>query len=220
MNLRGLFLRIRALVASRRVERELHEELTFHIECETQKHIAAGLSPDQARTRARARFGAVPLAADQCRDARGTGFVEDVARDVLYALRTFRRAPLAALTIVATVSLGLGLIAAAFTLYSAFFLRGDAVRNVSELAAVERPAPSPVEGAPRANADALSFTRAEYEAMRRETNVFTDAVAMLRPVRTRIDGRLVTGALVSGNFFETLGVHAALGRPLSTGDDE
>ena len=220
MNLRDLFLRIRALVAPYRVERELHEELAFHIERETQKHIAAGLSPIHARTRALARFGAVPLAADQCRDARGTGFVEDVARDILYALRTCRRAPLAALTIVATVALGLGLIATAFTLYSAFFLRSDAVQNASELVAVERLASSPVEGSTRGRADALSFTRAEYEAMRRETSVFTDAVAMLRPVRTRIEGRLVTGSLVSGNFFQTLGVRAVLGRALMPGDDE
>jgi len=220
MNLRDLFLRIRALTAPHRVERELHEELTFHIERETQKHIAAGLSPVHARTRALARFGAVPLAADQCRDARGTGVVDDVARDILYALRTFRRAPLAALTIVATVALGLGLIAMAFTLFSAFFLRSDAVQHASELVAVERLARSAVEGSTPARADALSFTRAEYEAMRRETSVFTDAVAMLRPVRTRIEGRLVTGSLVSGNFFQTLGVQAALGRPLVTGDDE
>ena len=79
-----------------------------------------GLSPADARTRALARFGSVPLAADQCRDARGTGFVDDLARDILYAFRTFRRAPLAALTIVATVALGLGLVAVVFTVYNVF----------------------------------------------------------------------------------------------------
>ena len=63
MNLRDLFLRIRALVAPHRVECELDEELSFHIDRETQKHIAAGLSAADARTRARARFGPVPLAA-------------------------------------------------------------------------------------------------------------------------------------------------------------
>jgi hypothetical protein len=110
MNLRDLFLRLRALVAPHRVERELDEELAFHIERETQKHIAAGLSPADARTRARARFGPVPLAADQCRDARGTAVVDDLTRDILYAFRTFRRAPLTAITIVATVALGLGVI--------------------------------------------------------------------------------------------------------------
>ena len=152
MNLHDLKLRVRALIAPRRVERELDEELAFHLERETQKHIANGLSPADARTRARARFGSVPLAADQCRDARGTAFVDDLARDILYAFRTFRRAPLAALTIVATVALGLGLVTVVFTVYNIFFLRVDAVRNPGELFAVERPT------APGADAS-LPFTR-------------------------------------------------------------
>lgn len=111
MNLRDLKLRVRALFAPQRVERELDEELAFHIERETQKLVADGVSPGEAATRARARFGSVPLAADECRDARGTALIDDCVRDVLYAFRTFRRAPLAALTIVTTVALGLGLVA-------------------------------------------------------------------------------------------------------------
>ena len=92
-----LRLRIRALIAPRRVERELDEELAFHIECETQKNIETGLSPAEARTGARARFGSVALAADQCRDARGTAFVDALVRDVLYAFRGFSSGPLAEL---------------------------------------------------------------------------------------------------------------------------
>ena len=213
MNLRNLLLRARALLAPRRAERELGEELAFHIERETQKHVAAGLSVAEARRRALARFGPVPLVADQCRDARGLAVVDDLARDVLYAFRTFRRAPLAALTIVATVALGLGLIAVVFTFYNIAFLRVDAVRSPGELFAVERPT--------GADTDArLPFTRAEYEAMRRETSVFVDSVAMVRPVRTRIDGRLLTAGLVTGNFFQVLGVQPMLGRPLTPPDDE
>jgi putative ABC transport system permease protein len=136
MNLRNLLLRIRTRVAPRRAERELDEELAFHIERETQKHISSGLSPIDARTRALASFGPGPLAADQCRAARGTGFVDDLARDILYALRTFRRAPLSALTIVATVALGLGLVTAVFAVYSVFMLRVDAVQSPGELFAV------------------------------------------------------------------------------------
>jgi predicted permease len=213
MNLRDLFLRLRALVAPHRVERELHEELTFHIERETQKHIAAGLSPVHARTHALARFGAVPLVADQCRDTRGTGVVDDVARDILYALRSFRRAPLTAITIVATVALGLGLITVVFTIYNIAFLRVDAVRSPGELFGAERPT------APGADTW-LPFTRAEYDGIRRETDVFTDTFAMLRAVRTRSEGRPLIGALVTGNFFQALGVPAALGRPLTPDDDE
>src|SRR2546426_645944 len=118
MNLRDLFLRVRALVAPRRIERELDEELAFHLERETQKHLTNGLTPAHARTRARARFGSVPLAADQCRDVRGTAFLDALAQDIRYALTTFRRAPLAVLTIVATLALGLGLIAVVFTFYN------------------------------------------------------------------------------------------------------
>src|SRR5687768_12308634 len=98
MNGSDLKLRLRALFAPRRTNRELDDELTFHLERETQKHVANGLSPAEARIRALARFGPVPLAADQCRDARGTAFIDNLVRDIFYAFRTFRRAPLAALT--------------------------------------------------------------------------------------------------------------------------
>ena len=213
MSFRDLLLRVRALVAPRRVERELDEELAFHIERETQKQIADGLSPADARTKTLARFGSVALAADQCRDARGTAIVDALARDILYALRMFRRAPLTALTIVATVALGLGLITVVFTVYNTFFLRVDAVRNPGELFAVDRPT--------RPGASSwVPFTRPEYEALRRETGVFTDVFAMLRGVGTRIDGRPVRGTLVSGHSFHVLGVNATLGRTLTPADDE
>ena len=212
INLRNLFLRVRALAAPRRVQRELDEELAFHVECETQKNVAEGLTPSAARARALARFGSLALAADQCRDARGTGLIDDLARDILYAFRTFRRAPLAALTIVATVGLGLGLISMVFTVYNTIFLRADAVRRPGELFAVERPTGPGTDAL-------LPFTWPEYEAIRRETSVFTDAFAMLR-LRTRIEGRLVDSALVTGNFFQVLGGQAALGRPLTPADDQ
>ena len=71
----------------------------------------ARIGPAEARTRAMARFGSVTVAADQCRDARGTALLDSAVRDVVYACRSFRRAPLVALTIVTTVGLGLGLVA-------------------------------------------------------------------------------------------------------------
>jgi hypothetical protein len=159
----------------------------------------------------------VPLAADQCRDARGTGLLDDLRRDIGYAFRTFRRAPLAALTIVATVALGLGLVAVVFTVYNMFFLRVDTVRSPGELFAVEQ-----ITGRDDAD-DGIPFTRPDYDAMRRETNVFTDAFAMQSPGDpnlTRIEGRPAVAALVTGNFFQVLGVQAALGRSLIPGDDE
>ena len=214
-NLRDLLLRARALMMANRVERELDEELAFHVARETQKHIAAGLSPIEARTRAIARFGPIPLAADQCRDARGTAVIDNLTRDIVYAFRTFRRAPLAALTIVATVALGLGLVAVVFTVYTFFFLRVDAVRNPGELYAValERSTDSGTD-------EQVSLAQPEYDAMRRETGVFTDMVAMLDGGPPLVEGHLARSFLVTGNFFQVLGAQAALGRTLLPEDDQ
>lgn len=216
MKLRDLVMRVSALVARHRVERELHAELAFHIECETRKNIAEGLSPREARARALARFGSVPLAADQCRDARGVGFVDDLTRDVLYAFRTFRRSPLVALTVVATVALGLGLVAVVFTVYNSLMLRVDAVRNPGELFAVKLSR----SAGPGTDNDAVSLSPSDYAAMRDETDVFTDVVAMLDGGPPSIDGRIARPVHVTGNFFQVLGVRAALGRPLMPEDDE
>jgi MacB-like periplasmic core domain len=212
MNLRDLKLRARALFAPRRVERELDDELAFHIDREKEKLVAEGMPAAEARTRALARFGPVPLAADQCRDARGTAFVDNTVRDFLYALRTFRRAPLVAFTIVSTVALGLGLVAVAFTMLNALLFRVDAVHDVREMFAVERPRTG--------DDDRQRFTRAQFDALRRETDIFTDAYAEVSQVDAHVDGRLMFGTFVTGNFFQVLGVTAAMGRPLTPADDE
>jgi predicted permease len=140
--------------------------------------------------------------------------VDDLARDIPYALRSFRRAPLAALTIVATVALGLGLVAVVFTVYNTLFLRADAVRNPGELFAVTLEQRGP------GDESRVGFTRADYDALRRETSVFSDAFAMLEMNLTRLDGRLAMSVFVTGNFFQVLGVQPALGRPLLPEDDE
>jgi predicted permease len=211
MILRRLQLRMRAVLARRCVERDLDDELAFHIEREIQKHIASGLSPTEARTRAMARFGSVTVAADECRDARGMALVDGVVRDVLYACRSFRRAPVVALTIVTTVGLGLGLVAVVFTFLNAGLFRVDDVRNPHELFAVERQQ--------SASAEPERFTRPHYDALVRETGVFSDAFATT-DIDCRIDGRNMEGSLVTGNFFHVLGVSAARGRTLTPSDDE
>ena len=213
MMLRDLRLRARALLRPGSVERELDEELAFHIECESRKLMAGGLDAAEARRRARARFGPVPLAADGCRDQRGVSFVETLVRDVRFAFRTIRRAPAVALTVVSTIALGLGVVTVAFTFFNAFLFRVDAVRHPNELFAVERPA------RPGSRSE-IPFTRPEYEAIRQDTDVFVDVAAARPGVSTRVDGRAAVGMFVSGNFFEMLGVAAARGRALTQADND
>jgi hypothetical protein len=151
----------------------------------------------------------------------GTALVDSVVRDVLYACRSFRRAPLAALTVVTTVALGLGLVAVVFTLLNAVIFRVDEVRNPHELFAVERQR--------SASADPERFTRSQYESLVRETNVFSDAYA-IADIDSRIDaafaeasafanatadkrGKSAVGyKLVSPEFFSVLGIDIVRGR--------
>jgi hypothetical protein len=88
MTLRDLKLRIRALITPGRVEQDLHDELSFHLEREVRKLIDAGVPPDAARVQARARFGSAAVVADDCRDERGTAFVDNTLSDIRFALRS------------------------------------------------------------------------------------------------------------------------------------
>ena len=109
MTLNDLKLRARALFRPNRVEQELEEELAFHLEREARKLIDEGMTPTEARDRAQARFGSTALAADRCRDERGTAVIDHTIRDVQYAVRAFAKAPLAAFTIVVTVAIAAGI---------------------------------------------------------------------------------------------------------------
>ncbi len=136
--------------------------------------------------------------------------VDNTIRDVQYAMRTFRRGPLAAITIVVTVAIGLGVVAVLFTILNRFLFRVDSVPDISALYGVERP---------RANGDRSFLTRPQFEALRKETRVFTDAYASLHDIDVRVDGQMMAVTLVSGNFFQAVGVRSVLGRVLAPSDD-
>ena len=131
--------------------------------------------------------------------------VDNVARDLHYACRSFLRTPLVALTIATTVGLGLGLVAVVFTILNGFVFHADEVRKPHELFAVQHQ--------PLANAAQQGFTRLEYEALLRETGIFFEAfAASTAKVDAYVEGMRKEGTLVTGNFFRVLGVGAARGR--------
>jgi predicted permease len=113
------------------------------------------------------------------------------------------------LTIVGTVSIGLGAVAVLFTFLNTFLFRVDRVPGVNQFYAVRR-----AEGSDRA-----PLTRPRFEAMRRETSVFTDAYAEVSDIDLRVDARVMAVTLVSGNFFDVAGVRPSIGRALTAADD-
>ena len=204
--------RLRSLFFRDGRESDLREELQFHLESEAERLEASGMAREAARRQACQLFGGVEHIKDECREARGTAFVDDTIRDIFYALRTFKRAPLVAVTIVSTVAVGLGLVAGAFTVLNAMLFRTDGVPDVHEMFTVAR---SPTSAAERPR-----FTRAQLDALRRETSVFTDAYGEVPDIDSYVEGRLTFGTFVTGNFFQVVRVGAAIGRTLVPADDE
>ena len=86
-------LRLRALFRAGAERREFSEEVAFHIAMETARHVAAGMSPADARRAALIAFGGTDRAHEDRRDATGVRLVDDVAADIRYAVRWLRRAP-------------------------------------------------------------------------------------------------------------------------------
>src|SRR6185436_14284133 len=114
-------------------EREVDEELRFHLDMEAEKLRGAGMSDAEARRAARRVFGGVRRVREEIRDLRRTRAVELFLRDVAYGWRSLRQAPAYALTTILTVSIAVGVCAAMLTFIEAALVRPLPYRNVDRV---------------------------------------------------------------------------------------
>ncbi len=189
-------------------DRELEEELRFHIAKETEKLVAAGVSPAEASRRAHVRFGGVDRTKEEVRDAQGFRRLEDLALDVRQGLRTLAKTPVVAVVTTLSLALGIGASTAVFTIGNAFlFADPGGLAHPENLAAV-------YTSSDRGRLyDETSFQ--DYldiaAGSRSFENVAAYRMGVLNAGDARARDRIVT-ELVTGNYFAVLGVTPALGR--------
>lgn len=106
-----------------REERELEEELRFHVDMEADRQRRAGAPADAARRRGLIALGGIERTKEDVRDARGTRVLDDTMRDVAFAARTLARSPAFALVVIVTLALGIGGTTAIFSAVDATLVK-------------------------------------------------------------------------------------------------
>jgi putative ABC transport system permease protein len=212
-------LRLRSLFSGTSVDRELDEELRFHVEQQTEVNVARGMTPDAARTAALRAIGGVEQRKEQCRDMRRVSPLENVVRDLRLAIRQLRKQPGFAVTAIVSLALGIGANTAIFQLLNALSLRALPVRAPHELVEMR------LTGDGRAGRHTgrnRQISLPQYESLLKRQQAFSSMLAF-GDTRFNLsrsgEVRYVDGLWVSGNFFETLGVTPVVGRLIAPSDD-
>ncbi|MGB7846585.1 MAG: ABC transporter permease [Candidatus Acidiferrum sp.] len=204
----------RRLFHNSRAESELDRELRFHLEQQIADNLAAGMAPEEARRDALIQFGGIERVKQEVRDAHWETHVENLLRDLRYAIRSLCHDPRFALTAILALALGIGANTALFSIVNAVLLRPLPYRHAEQLVTLRESKPNFATGS-------VSFPN--FLDWRKDNRTFA-SMAVMRGGRTLTltgisDAEQVNAMLLSSGFFEQLAVNPVLGRTF-TEDEE
>jgi predicted permease len=215
--LNKLMTRLRALLRKSEMERELDEELRYHIEQQTEQNIRLGMNPEEAFHAARKAFGGVEQAKERSRDTRGVRWLDDLWQDLRYGARILWKNPGFTIVAALTLAFGIGANTAIFSLLNATLLRTLPVKDPQQLVVFTTVGPQGTDN---------SYSYRQIERFNQNNHSFTGIIIASGANRMRLTEpgtgaqvEAVQAARVSGNFFSVLGVNAAAGRTLTDADD-
>jgi len=191
------------------MESEMDAELRFHVEALAEDLVRRGVPRKESLRRARIEFGGIERAKEECRDARGTNFVESLIQDLRFALRMLRKSPGFTFVAVLTLALGIGANTAIFSILEAVLLRPLPYRDPGRLVVVADPE-APQHG---------GFLYKDFETWKSQLRSFENIAIYYRNTgisRVALTGagepEAVKAAFVSADFFPTMGIWPELGR--------
>jgi predicted permease len=222
--------------SARDSDSDLNDELRFHLEREIELNIARGMSAEEARHQALIAFGGVQQTKERVRETNRLRILEHTLQDARYALRMFGKSPGFTAVAVITLALGIGMNTAIFSLIDAVLFRALPVSHSEELVLLRwhsrhRPkihshsshgdCPNQRQGE---NQNGCSFSLPFVNMVRAQSNLLSGVAAFAGAPRLDLSGNgaatiINRAQLVSGDYFATLGVRAALGRTLGPADD-
>jgi predicted permease len=232
--LRNLGSGLRSLFRKEQVDRDLDEELRAYQEMAAEEKIKDGMSRKEALRAVRLERGSLDVSKEIVRSGGWESFVETCWQDLRFSLRMLRKSPGFTTVAVLTLALGIGANTAIFSLIDAALLRSLPVRDPQRLVVFQWTAHKPpnTKGEYRympcppvsaTGEHGCSFSYPMFEQFRSLRDTFSDAIALGGDIGLNLRGngpvRIVRGELVSGGFFETLGVEAAQGRLFRSSDD-
>ncbi|MEB3323681.1 MAG: ABC transporter permease, partial [Synechococcaceae cyanobacterium] len=196
------------------MERELDEEMAFHLEMETRKLQERGMAQEQARRQAQRKFGSALRNKERTREAWGIGLIEDLKADARYTFRGLRRNPAFAIVAILTLALGIGGTTAIFGVLNGVVFRPLPFTEPERLVAVHHTMPG-------IGVDETPLSPALYLTFREHTRTLVDiGVWQRRPVTITglAQPEQVVAALVTDGLFPVLGVSPILGRGFDEAD--
>jgi predicted permease len=194
---------------------DLREEMQAHLEMEIAENVRRGMSPDEARRQAMLAAGGLANAADAVHDQRGLPWLESIGADIKYAARTLRRGPAFTFVVVITLALGIGANTAIFSVVRGVLLKPLPHRDGDRLVYLRQSSDGP-------GGASMAFSVPEVRDLRNgapslggiaEYSSWT-SIHQSNDVTTRISVGLVTG-----NYFEVMGLSPILGRLTRPSDD-
>src|SRR5262245_40932358 len=216
---RTLVSRFSALFRRRELGQRIDEEIQFHLQMETEENIRRGMDPPDAQAAARSKVGNITYVTEEVYRMNTLSFLEEIARNVRFSLRTLRRNPAFAAAAILTLAIGIGANTAVFSVVNGVLLKPLPYQEAGRLISVQHTAPG-APGMMSASGDlrlsaSMFFTYTDHNRSFESIGAWTAATAT---VTGRGEPEEVRTIIVTKGVLEALGVKPVAGRWLTESD--